>query len=200
MQTWESNYTSPDGKDVNLGLPFTPECRGACRGTHDEEVSMRRLRRYVNLFGKHPSVGVLAVQGLRRNYDGTLSIDDYTDDDNGHSLIGIIAVTTKSWEMCMGDSPLEGRFTDGGNRVPSAAEVMQQDVEAYNRWAEGEYVGYVVEKAVTWVNGDRTLITWEEEDALWGIDDDKYAWEEAVGALPEGAHVIDEDDVDEDAE
>ncbi len=107
----------------------------------------------------------------------------------------------------MGDSPLEGGpwlltrtgepdpENREGNRTPSVDEVITQEVEAYNRWARSEYVGYVVEQETTWQALDasgqvgeeyRTMTTWETVDSCWGFDDPEYATREAEGNLPDG--------------
>lgn len=48
---------------------------------------------------------------------------------------------------------------------------LKQEVESYSKWANGEFVGYVVKDS----DG-------EEVDSCWGIDDIEYAREEAKAA------------------
>jgi hypothetical protein len=193
MHTFDRDYISPDGalcqdRHHRQVHPIIPS-----EYVEDGRVDMRRARRWVNLFGR--ASGILAFAGLDHErggvYAGTLGV---TDDDE---TIGYIAVTRQGWQECMGDeSPLSGdEFT------PSAARVMQSEVEAYNRWASGEYVGFIVQRQVRWVRQDAiddegagyeatdTMTTWEDvEDAsIWGIDDEDYALQEARSFLPTGS-------------
>lgn len=59
--------------------------------------------------------------------------------------------------------------------------VLEQETQAYDRWTLGYIYGVVVEHRVRWARIDdggefvfltepHTMNTWEEEDALWGID------------------------------
>jgi hypothetical protein len=76
----------------------------------------------------------------------------------------------------------------------TAREMMQAEVDVYNKWANGEFTSYLVEREQSWqaldadgnVVEDRTMTSWDVEGAVGGFDDEAYAFEEAVESLPEG--------------
>lgn len=202
MHTFDGGYISPDGAvgaDVHELFPSDYDvCSNRSAG--NASFDLRRAKKYAAL-----DPNILAVRGLDRDYDGTLRLSD--DDETA----GYIAITRESWEKCMGDSPLEGRpwllTKDGrpdpenleGNRTPSADEVIQQDLDAYNRWASGEYVGVVVEMPLVYaldqsqgpwdghaVQPPDSITKWVQVESCWGYDDQDYALKEAVSTLPEG--------------
>lgn len=214
MHTFDRGWFSPDGELCQDRYhhrqvhPIIP-----AQYVQDGRVDMRRARRWVALFGK--AAGILAIDALHRvpggNYEGTLVVGNGWRRDPD-AADGYIAVTQAGWDECMGDSPLAGGpwlltskgapdpDNSEGNRTPSATEVMQQEVEAYNHWANGEYVGFTVQQQVKWVRADAignesayddedTMSSWADvEDAsLWGIDDEEYALEEARMFLPDGS-------------
>lgn len=197
MHTFDRGWFSPDGELCQDRYhhrqvhPIIP-----AQYVQDGAVDMRRARRWVALFGK--DAGILAIDALHRvpggNYEGTLVVGNGWRRDPD-AADGYIAVTQAGWDECMGDSPLAG-----DDFTPSAAKVMQQEVEAYNRWANGEYVGFTVQQQVKWVRADAignesayddedTMSSWADvEDAsLWGIDDEAYALDEARMFLPDGS-------------
>lgn len=200
IHTFDSHWISPDGEPERNGSR-TPRPLIPGDYLYGNQVDMRRARRWVNLFGK--AEGILAIAGVERIQggwaEGGLRITE--DDDRA---VGYVAITAKAWEMCMGDTPLEGDPAGAEHRSPSATEVMAQDVAEYSRWAAGEYVGFVageyvgfvVERAVTWVpkdsidcDGAPEMVTWEqlEDGALGGIDDEAYALTKALMYLPTGS-------------
>lgn len=209
MHTFDSHWLSPDREPGTTPrksggpIPVIPSDY-----IYDGTVDMRRATRWVNLFGK--AAGVLAIAPLERVQDGwaegglkLTTLDTCRAHGSRGYADGYIAITAESWEMCMGDSPLDGGpwlLTQTGepdptnaeqNRTPSVAEVMEADVKAYNNWVEGNYVGYIVEESVLWVrsnDSEQEMTTWQEieDGACWGIDDADYALTEAVALLPDG--------------
>lgn len=195
LVTWESHYFSPDCQrshgdmDVPLSTPFPSEYT---QPRSYGGIDLRRIRKYAALFLPE----ILFVTGLERGpfggAEGGLAL---TDDEN--RACGIAYVTAEDWKMCMGDSPLEG-----DDRFPSLAAIVGQDIDAYNNWAAGEYVGYVVERAHRWTDadGERTY-TWDDTDmACWGIDDREYAWQSAFDEMPTGTYQLGPDESAELAE
>lgn len=201
LVTWDSRYLSPDrdrhGAADDIGARHLLD--GALN-------SARKLYLYVKLY--RPDI--LAAVPLVRGYDGTLSADA----DGAHNNHdGVAYVAAADWKMCMGNSPVEGGpwhltatgepdpDNAGGNRTPSALEAIEQDLETYNRWASGEYVGYVVEQAkrYTGSDDDDVLYVWgdptDDLGSCWGFDDEEYAMTEAVTTLPDGVVKLDRTEV-----
>lgn len=175
IHTFDSHWLSPDRESVNGRESVSPLIPSEYI---DHGVDMRYARRWVNLFGPD----ILAIAGLERIHGGwgegglRFTASDSAD--------GYVAITRADWES-MGDGP-------GDDPTPERlAEVMRQDVAEYDRWAAGEYVGFIVERAVRWTreDDDDEMVTWEEleDGALWGIDDEAYALTEAQSYLPEGS-------------
>lgn len=182
--TFGGRYTSPDGKVCDdrghrqVHSPFPSELASR------DSVEVRRLQKYAALFMPE----VLFVTGLRRDYDGTLSTTD-----NEGGVEGVAFVTREDWDLLMGaDSPITG-----GSVTPASA--IEEEVAIYNKWASGEYVGFVVERRELWIHSKdqlTTMFTWGDTDSVWGFDDEKYALSQAVGTLPDGSIEIREADVD----
>lgn len=200
MHTFDRNYYSPEDITYRHDRPtIFPREYDSRHRAGDWAIDMRRAKKYAAL-----DPDILAVRGLDRGHDGTLILSD--DDETA----GYIAVTRESWAQCMGDSPLEGGpwlltktgepdpENAEGNRTPSVEEVMRQDVEAYNRWARGEYVGVIVEQELLYaldpgqgpwdghaIEPPESITVWQEVEACWGYDDQEYALSEALSWLPE---------------
>lgn len=183
LVTWDSRYLSPDRDGESMyDLP-----RDLLNGDGN---AVRKLAKYVALF--RPDV-LYMVPLVRNGYDGGLSTDA-TDRHNNHD--GLAYVTAADWKLLMGDTPSDG------TRGLTPAEAIEQEVELYNSWAAGEYVGYIVERAHRWTDadGERTY-TWDDTDmACWGIDDRDYAWQAAFDALPDGSYQLGPDEFAELAE
>lgn len=196
IHTFDSHWLSPDRDNVNGRKSVSPLIPSEYI---DHGVDMRYARRWVNLFGK--AYGVLAIEGVER-VQGGWGEGGLTIARNDDRAIGYVAVTAESWAATQGaETPLTGvpwmldeygkPDPESTRRTPSAAEIMAQDVAEYSRWAAGEYVGIIVERAVRWTreDADDEMVTWEEleDGALWGIDDEAYALTEAQSYLPEGS-------------
>ena len=188
MHTFDAGYCSPEDitqKGAHDSI-FPSEYQGS--GEYGEtrhgayDFDLRRARKYAAL-----DPDILAVRGLDRGHDGTLRLSD--DDETA----GYIAITRESWQRT---------WMGAADRKPAEAleEVMRQELDAYNRWASGEYVGVVVEQHLLYAldqsqgpwDGHATeppesITVWQEIESCWGIDDQDYALKEAVSTLPEGA-------------
>jgi hypothetical protein len=190
MLTFGGDYSSPDS---NGDYPFPSDyiSTGYWRGAG--EVDMRRLRKWVALFGAE--VGILDIAAIGRGYDGTLSIDWDAEDE----YEGVIMITRKSWGMCMGETPLEGETWPDGRKVPSAREVMQSDVDAYNNWIEGNWVWVAVHEGVPLFDREGNYVTtnWDHTESLGGIDDANYAWEAGVDMINDDVTEVTEEEVGE---
>lgn len=189
MVTWDSRYLSPDRyQQGTRELPADDIGAESLFDATDTDPA-RRLHLYVKLY--RPDV-LAAVPLVRSGYDGTIGTDE---SGTGH-LIGVGYVTTDDWAKMMGETP-----TDGSTGSPTPLAAIEQDVEIYNTWARGEYVGYVVEQAHVWSDTiGNTMATWEDaEDAdpssVWGFDDEAYARQEAVATLPNGTEEVAESDL-----
>lgn len=212
IHTFDSHWLSPDRDNVNGRESVTPLVPRDY--VEDGRADMRRIRKWVALFGQSPDVGILAIAGVER-IEGGWAEGGLTITTNDGRADGYVAITRESWDMCMGaDCSLDGSpwmLDEFGKpdpastrRTPSAREVMTRDVAEYSRWAAGESVGVIVERETTWVRADSIdnegahddddeMRTWEqvEDGALWGIDDESYALEWATGEiLPTGSTVI----------
>jgi hypothetical protein len=181
MHTFGTDYTSPDGERCQDRRhrqihPLIP-----AEYVEGHWVDMRRATRWVNLFGA--SAGILAIAGLDRGHDGTLSIDTSgTGETNGY-----IVITAESWAEMMGDTLMD---------VELVGKIEQQEVDVYNKWAAGEFTMFLIEREMNWqavdadgnvTDEDRTMTTWETVEAVGGFDDEDDAMEQAVEMLPEGA-------------
>lgn len=174
MHTFDSRWNSPDGtrcddRRHNAVHPLIP-----AEYVEGGRVDMRRARRWVNLFGA--SAGILDIVSLHRGHDGTLSTDRDTEDAEGYAVI-----TEDSWAETMGGSE---PFS-----LDTANEMITAEVDVYNKWANGEFTSYLVERQLNWtrVDSDETMTTWDVEGAVGGFDDEEYAFSEAVDSLPAGA-------------
>lgn len=68
---------------------------------------------------------------------------------------------------------------------------IEEEVELFDRWGRGEFVGFVIEERTSDCgdcddDAECESCTWEQRDSLWGIDDPKYALDTAR-ELAEGA-------------
>lgn len=184
IHTFDAGYYSPEDitQKGHHDSIFPSDYHGS--GQYGEtrhgayDFDLRRARKYAALDPE-----ILAVRGLDRSHDGTLRLSD------NYEAAGYIAITRKSWEMCMGDV---SDFT-----VEKGLDVMRSEIEAYNRYARGEYVGVVVEEQVRWhavaegrPDSRKTYLAWEDVESLWGIDDQEYALTEALSMLPEGVEGV----------
>lgn len=65
----------------------------------------------------------------------------------------------------------------------SPEEFIRGEIQEYQRWAEGDVWGYVIEEAATWqrteTTADETMVTWEEVESSWSLIGREYAEEEA---------------------
>lgn len=188
MHTFDRYYSPEDITRKGVHDSIFPSEYDGRYFSSTRPFDLRRARKYAAL-----DPDILAVRGLDR-IPGSwgegglkLSDDDYT--------TGYIAITRESWEKCMGDTE---------PTVDLMRKVIEQDVDAYNRWANGEYVGVILEQELVYAldqsqgpwDGHATeppesITTWQQLDSLWGIDDQDYALTEALSWLP--------DDVEEEA-
>lgn len=190
MHTFDQGYNSPEDlvyKNWRDSIfPREYDAFGAS-GEYDipDSFDLRRARKYAAL-----DPDILMVRGVDRTLGGwTEGGLELSDDDE---TSGYIAITRQSWEMCMGDV---STFT-----LEKGKEVMLQDIEEYNRWARGEYVGAVVEEEIVYravaqgrYGVQRTHTEWEEVESCWGYDDQDYALEEALSWLPDN---VEEEETD----
>lgn len=67
--------------------------------------------------------------------------------------------------------------------IPDPKAFIENDLQEYRSWAEGDVYGYVIEKSVMWQRTEtaesETMITWEETDSCWGLVGREYAEGEA---------------------
>lgn len=199
MHTFDSGFYSPDdvtqkGEHDSIFPSEYTETPGFGWGGSSYPFDLRRAKKYAAL-----GPDILMVRGLDRLSDGELYLSDRGD----HASAGYIAITRKSWEMCMGNTPLEGETWADGRQVPSAEECIRQDLEAYNRYARGEYVGVTLEQLVRYTLGEGQgpwdghetppaghLHKWVTVDSLWGIDDIEYARQEALSWMPDNVEEV----------
>ena len=186
MHTYDSRYNSPDGKVCadrrhHIVHPIIP-----ADYLESGMVDMRRVRRWVNLFGSEQQ-GIVAIAGLHRGSDGTLSISFKGDDSPEWEADGYIAITSDRWAAMMGDTSAS---------LDLFEQVMTSEVDVYNKWAQGEFTRVLVEREQGWQaidaggvlgDEDRTMTTWEFENAVGGFDDEDAAFEAGVELLPEGS-------------
>lgn len=184
LVTWDRRWLSPD-RDRATATDLPTELFNG-----DGNVA-RKLAKYVALY--RPDVLVM-VPLNRGGCDGTLETDP-TDRRDNHD--GIAYVTRADWEAAMGTD-----YT--GDVTPTLA--VEQEIAVYNRWAAGEYVGYVVERREPWTKTfassrpDLAGWDWIITGDCWGIDDETYALREAIASLPTGAvEVTDAAEADPDA-
>lgn len=170
----------PSGSEILIPGEYLDLDTGANR-----VVNMRRASKWAAL---NPSI--LFIAGLRHeSRDGSLGLDDGIRGDSDAE--GYVVITRDAWTEHMGDEPP----TPDRLRVMVDAEIAQ-----YNTWAEGGYVGFVVEALATWtkettvagVTTGTSGESWEIIDSCWGFDDPEYAFSEALAALPDGCRT-DED-------
>lgn len=68
----------------------------------------------------------------------------------------------------------------------SAEKIIEEEVEEYRKWVNGEVYGYVIEKSVGWQRSDGgvgVLVTWEGVESCWGHIGREYAEEAAREAF-----------------
>jgi len=183
MHTFDSSYNSPDGERCqdrrhNQIHPLIP-------GDYVEggTVDMRRARRYVTLF----DADCIAIAGLHRGHDGTLSLSFAGDNSQYWETDGYIMITSDTWAETMGEETVS---------LDMVEQIMTQEVDVYNKWASGEFTSVLVEREQGWQaidaggvlgDEDRTMTTWEVEHAVGGFDDGDAAFEDGVAALPDGS-------------
>jgi hypothetical protein len=192
LVTWDSRYLSPDR--YRQGARELPADDIDAEAIFDRmpDHPARALHLYVTLY--RPDI-LAAVPLARGGYDGTISTDE-----DGSNPIGVAYVTAFDWAKLMGDSPVDGGpwlltrtgqpdpDNTEGNRTPSARQAIEQEIEHYNSWVQGEFAGYVVEQAHTWQDANgATMVTWDDYESVWGYESDTYAAEQATDSLPAGA-------------
>lgn len=124
----------------------------------------------------------------RRAYKRTHSVDEYEltkrwarifhglhlEHDRGHGGFWFVALDgpelfADNWPDLVLGTP---------EHLAKQAEVIEQEREVYRQWADGEAVGVILEREVTWVREDDPSTTrdnWEDEQSVWGSYlDDKY--------------------------
>lgn len=79
----------------------------------------------------------------------------------------------------------EERFGEDQWTPELIEEALIEEVELYDHWAQGGYVGYVVETLTPLYDrrGRHVTDNWETLDSLWGIDDPKFAMSEGMSTL-----------------
>ena len=173
MVTHGGNMISPDhGYVKDSELPDIPsEYVGA--GRYSGNVDMRRIRKYAALF--LPDVIAIVGIDIRHDWTPTLALSDDDEAD------GFIVITRRSWDMCMGPDTVP--------TMEHCRDMMRQDIDAYNRYASGEYVSFIVEQLTEWTRADtgETRMEWETIESCGSIDDEAYALSEAESCLPEDA-------------
>jgi hypothetical protein len=175
IHTFDNDYNSPDGKvcDDRRHRQIHPLIPGDY--VEGRWVDMRRATRWVNLFG--PAENVLAIVGIDRGHDGTLSIDaGGVEETSGYAV-----VTTETWEDTQGKAvPFDREI---------ALSMIRGEVEVYNKWAQGEFTMVEVAEQVEWkrTDSDETMMTWCITESVGGFDDEDAAFEQGVEFLPEGS-------------
>jgi hypothetical protein len=178
IHTFDNEYVSPDGERCqdrrhHVVHPIIP-----ADYVEGKWVDMRRARRWVNLFG--PAADVLFIVGIDRGHDGTLSVSEDVE------TTGYAVVTPETWEDTQGASEPFDRAM--------ALRMIEAEIEVYNRWAQGEFTSVLVEREQGWQaigaggvlgDEDRTMTTWEVENAVGGFDDEDAAFEAGVEFLPD---------------
>ena len=183
MHTFDSNWNSPDGKVCDD--PRHRAVHPLIPGDYVEggTVDMRRARRYVTLF----DADCIAIAGLHRGHDGTLSISLAGDRSPYWEADGYIMITSDSWAETMGEASVS---------LDMIEQIMKQEVEVYNKWQQGEFTTVLVEREQAWhavgpggtvPDEEREMTTWEVENAVGGFDDEDAAFEAGVELLPEGS-------------
>lgn len=166
------DYNSPDKGDVEDYAPFT---RTGHYGS--TMIDCRRTTRYINLF--RPDVLAHAYFGQGdRGLDGPYFIDGTYGNWDPEWAYGIAVVTRESWDRMMG-ADYAGEVTP--------RQVIESEVEAFNRWAQGYYCGFVVEEIKTCDLGEEHF---EHLDSCLGFDDADYAMDEGKGCLPDDAEEV----------
>lgn len=179
IHTFDSDWVSPDG-DVCQDRrhrqihPLIP-----AEYVEGNWVDMRRAERYVNLFG--PAAGILAIVGIDRAHDGTLSTG--TGETSGYAV-----VTPETWEETQG----AGALFDSS----IAMSMINNEIEVYNLWQLGGFTDVLVEREMYWQEmgpdgtlgpEDSTMTTWDVTECIGGFDDADAAFEQGVELLPEGS-------------
>lgn len=172
IHTFDRDWNSPDGERCqdrrhNVIHPLIPSDY-----VDGNWVDMRRAERYVNLFG--PAADILFIVGIDRGHDGTLST-------GGGETNGYAVVTPETWKETQGDSvPFDREI---------ALSMINNEVEVYNKWQQGEFTSVLVERELRWTRADSddTMITWDLDNAVGGFDDEDAAFEAGVELLPEGS-------------
>jgi len=221
MITWDRDYNSPDNVTAP---PFPRDFLSGAPGWSSRSgygLDVRRVTRYLHLFGNPSRLDsdapetpddVLAFAFLYRDGSGGLMVDFGGETTTGNitnpalpfgwanvgdQADGIVFITRKGWEECMGNSPIEGGawpldaqgtpFEEGDpaatlSRTPSAAEVMKQEADLYNAWQDGSFVDATIDQEVSWVRemepgqqgyqpGEQVKHhTWEYLDSLAGFE------------------------------
>lgn len=168
------DYNSPDNGDVADFAPFTQTWM-----LGSTIIDCRRTSRYLNLF--RPDVLAHAYFGQSdQGLDGPYVIDGTYGTWNPEWAYGIAVVTRESWDRMMG-ADYAGEVTP--------RQVIEQEIDGYNRWAQGYYCGFVVEEIQVCDLGETH---YEHLDSCWGFDDAEYALDEGMGCLPPDAEEVDE--------
>jgi hypothetical protein len=181
MHTFDINYNSPDGtvcddrrhRQIHPLIPAEYVEGGM--------VDMRRARKYVTLF----DADCIALAGLHRGHDGTLSISFKYDGSMYWETDGYIMITSDTWAETMGEESVS---------LDRIEQIMQQEVDVYNKWAQGEFTSVLVERELYWTRVDAsdsgdydTMTTWDVENAVGGFDDEDAAFAAGVDLLPDGS-------------
>jgi hypothetical protein len=187
LVTWGSRWRSPDRTPARASRAATiiPDDLSAPEiFDRMPDHAARALHLYVKLY--RPDI-LAAVPLARSGYDDTISTDE-----DGNNPIGVAYVTAADWTKLMGDTPTDGTIGSPDQHITlTPRQAIEQEIEVYNSWVQGEFAGYVVEQAHTWqdANGD-TMVTWDDFESVWGFESDTYATEQAIESLPQGATEI----------
>lgn len=131
------------------------------RFTRREEapISMRALMRYLRI-----ALDAHTVLPIYSGTDGPSAGDpDQAGGTYGNEVIGVTFMPNETAREELTYSP-----------TWDVAGCLRMELDLYNKWARGEYVGWIIEKfipACEHGHGDE----WVHVDSVWGIDDAEYA-------------------------
>ena len=177
--TMVDNVISPDENYV----PDWQHPRIPSEWVANGRVDMRRFGRYVNLF----DTDIIAMVGIQlvNDWRPTLRLVPFDHDwQAADEYDGICTITRKSWGDCFG--------FEAPHSPDKLIEYMQQDINAYNAWARGDYRMYVIELAVQWTRADTgdTRTEWEYYESVGGFESHNAALADAIELLPDGSEPV----------